>query len=254
VQFWWLANSAGHADGPLWFWLKNTGLLVPAMAAAFAWRGVLTGRAALLLAPVWFWFLVPNLLVFQPWDWDNTKFFAYWLLFGSLAVGALLASLLRHGLPGALAGCLLGLSLMVSGYADVARTLDPSASAAFTSTGGVEVAAWARANTDPRAIFLVAPVHNDPIPTLAGRRVMVGYPGWLWTYGLSDWSQRTDDAGRMLRGDPETPALLRRYGVGYVVLGPEDQSVGGSNPAYFDRIADRVYERDGYTVYRVRGA
>jgi hypothetical protein len=255
VQVWWLASSDGHSDGPLWFWLKNTGLLVPAMAAAFAWRGILPGRLALLLAPVWLWFLVPNFLVFQPWDWDNTKFFAYWLLFGSLAVGALLASLISRRLLTALAGCVLAITLMVSGFADVARTLDPAfASAAFTDTGGVQVATWARTNTDPRAIFLVAPVHNDPIPTLAGRRVVVGYPGWLWTYGLSDWNHRADDAQRMLRGDPATPGLLRQYRVSYVVLGPEDQSFGGANRAYFDQFADRVYERGGYTVYRVRGA
>jgi len=255
VQVWWLANSGGHSDGPVWFWLKNTGLLVPAMVAAFVWRGVLPRRTALHLAPIWLWFVVPNFLVFQPWDWDNTKFFAYWILFGSLAVGALLGHLLRRGLAGAFAGCALALTLTISGLGDVARTLDPAyASALFTSAGGVEVAAWARANTDPRALFLVAPVHNDPIPTLAGRRVMVGYAGWLWTYGLSDWGQRSDDAQRMLRGDPATTGLLRRYGVSYVVLGPEDQSFGGSNPAYFDRIADRVYARGGYTVYRVRGA
>jgi hypothetical protein len=251
-QTWWLADSGGHMDAPAWFWLKNTGLLVPAMVAAFVWRGVLPDRLALHLAPIWLWFLVPNFVVFQPWDWDNTKFFAYWALFGSLAVGALLTRLSRLGPVAAAGAVVLALSLVASGTLDVARQLEPEGAAAFTSTGGVRVAAWARANTDPRAVFLVAPVHNDPIPTLAGRRVMAGYPGWLWTYGLSDWSQRTGDAQRMLRGDPATLDLLHRYGVSYVVLGPEDQSVGGSSPAYFDRVADRVYDSGGYTVYRVR--
>ena len=135
----------------------------------------------------------------------------------------------------------------------MARTLNPAVSSAtFTGAGGVRVADWARTNTDPAAVFLVAPVHNDPIPTLGGRRVMAGYAGWLWTYGLADWVQRTDDAQRMLKGDPSTLELLHRYGVRYVVLGPEDQSFGGSNPGYFDRVADRVYDRDGYIVYRVR--
>jgi hypothetical protein len=251
-QTWWLADSGGHMDAPAWFWLKNTGLLVPAMVAAFVWRGVLPDRLALHLAPIWLWFLVPNFVVFQPWDWDNTKFFAYWALFGSLAVGALLTRLSRLGPVAAAGAVVLALSLVASGALDVARQLEPEGAAAFTSTGGVRVAAWARANTDSRAVFLVAPVHNDPIPTLAGRRVMAGYPGWLWTYGLSDWSQRTGDAQRMLRGDPATLDLLHRYGVSYVVLGPEDQSVGGSSPAYFDRVADRVYDSGGYTVYRVR--
>ena len=248
-QVWWLANK----DEPVWFWLKNTSILVPAMAVAFLWRSALPEGVGLHLAPIWLWFLVPNFVVFQPWDWDNTKFFAYWALFGALPVGALLASLLRRGPPERVAAYVMAALLMLSGALDLGRALDSSsASALFTGTGGLQVAAWAREHTDPRAVFLVAPVHNEPIPTLAGRRVMVGYPGWLWTYGLADWATRTHDAQVMLKGDPSTLDLLHRYQVDYVVLGPEDAAIQGSNAGYFDQIAERVYASGGYTVYRVR--
>jgi hypothetical protein len=40
--------------------------------------------------------------------------------------------------------------------------------------------------------------------------------------------------------------------VDYVVLGPEDAAIQGSNAAYFDQIAERVYSNGDYTVYRVR--
>ncbi|HXM53750.1 MAG TPA: hypothetical protein VOB72_00040 [Candidatus Dormibacteraeota bacterium] len=253
VQVWWLADSGGHHDSPVWFWLRNTSLVIPAMIVAFVWRGVLPARAALYLAPIWLWFVVPNFLVFQPWDWDNTKFFAYWLLFGSLAVGALLVRLVRSGPEGRVVAVALFLSLVVSGAVDLGRAVAPGAlEAQFTDAGGVAVANWARANTDPGAIFLVAPAHNEPIPTLGGRRVMVGYGGWLWTYGLADWGQKTADAQRMLRGDPATPALLQKYGVTYVVIGPQELSGVSANPAYFDGTAQRVYSSGGYTVYRVR--
>ena len=106
--------------------------------------------------------------------------------------------------------------------------------------------------TASAATFLVAPQHNEPVPTLGGRRVMVGYPGWLWTYGLADWSQRSQDAERMLRGDPATPDLLRRYGVDYVVVGPQELGTAGVDPAaYFARVGQLVYNSGGYTVYRV---
>jgi len=253
AQPWWLANSAGHADGPLWFWLKNTGLLIPAMAAAFLWPRLMPAGLSVQLAPIWLWFLVPNFLVFQPWDWDNTKFFAYWALFGALPVGALLARLLRGAVPGRVVAYGLAVALMLSGALDLGRALNPAVtSSQFTDEGGVRVAAWARTHTDPTALFLVAPVHNHPIPTLAGRRVVIGYPGWLWTYGLADWSDRSRDAQDMLKGSPSTIDLLHRYGVGYVVLGPQDAAIQGSNAAYFDRVADRIYDSGGYTVYRVR--
>jgi hypothetical protein len=251
VQVWWLADSGGHHDNPVWFWLENTSLLIPAMAAAFLWRGVLPPRVGLHLAPIWLWFIAPNFLVFQPWDWDNTKFFAYWALIGALPVGALIARLLQTGLDGRLAAYVLCGFLMLSGAVDLVRTLGPtSVEAQFTDPGGIRVAAWARDHTDPRAIFLTAPAHNEPIPTLGGRRVVVGYGGWLWTYGLSDWAQRTSDDEAMLKGDPATPALLKQYGVSYVVIGPQEFGVG-ANPAYFQATARLVYSSGGYSVYRV---
>jgi hypothetical protein len=252
----WLANSGPVQDGPAWFWLKNTSLLVPLMALAFLWPGLLPAPLRLHLAPLWLWFLVPNFVVFQPWDWDNTKFFAYWALLGALPVGALLSRLLagRVGPPvlSIVLGVLLTASLTLSGALDLARTLDRSASSAvFTDMGGLEVASWARTNTPPHAIFLVAPEHNEPVPALGGRRVVAGYPGWLWTYGLKDWAQRTSDADRMLRGDPETPTLLRTYGVDYVVLGPQELGAHQASQAYWNVHGRLVYSRSGYSVYQV---
>jgi hypothetical protein len=251
VEVWWLADSGGHHDNPIWFWLENTSLLIPAMAAGFLWRGVLPPRVGLHLAPIWLWFIVPNFIVFQPWDWDNTKYFAYWALIGALPVGALIARLARAGLDGRLVAAMLSVFLVFSGAVDLARSLEINPLAAqFTDAGGIQVAAWARAHTDPQAIFLTAPTHNEPVSTLAGRRIMVGYGGWLWTYGLADWAQRTSDDQKMLKGDPATPSLLRQYGVSYVLIGPQEFGAG-ANQAYFQATARLVYSSDGYFVYRV---
>ncbi|HLH68305.1 MAG TPA: hypothetical protein VKY90_04575 [Candidatus Dormibacteraeota bacterium] len=253
VQLWWMADTAGHHDGPIWFWVKNTGPLVPAMAVGTFWPGTALGEIRRYLAPIWLWFLVPNFLVFQPWDWDNTKFFAYWLLFGSLFVGALLARLFRQGAWARGLAVLLSVTMMLAGGLDLARTLEPSVSSSiFTDAGGVRAAAWVRTHTPAHAIFLVAPDHNQPIPTLAGRRVVVGYGGWLWTYGLDDWARRTADAERMLRGAPAASALAHRYGVDYVVIGPQELQRFGADPGYWARHGVQVYDHDGYRIYRVR--
>jgi len=142
--------------------------------------------------------------------------------------------------------------LMLAGALDLARTLDRSASSALcTDTSGVQVALWARTHTAPRAIFLVAPEHNQPIPCLGGRSVVAGYPGWLWTYGLSDWQQRTQDVDLMLKGAPGTPALLRSYRVDYVVIGPQEVNGHRANSAYWDAHARLVYSSSAYAVYQV---
>jgi uncharacterized membrane protein len=121
----------------------------------------------------------------------------------------------------------------------------------FTDTGGIQVANWVRAHTPPRAVFLAAPEHNQPVPTLGGRAVVAGYPGWLWTYGLSDWAQRTQDVDLMLAGQPGTPGLLRAYGVDYVVLGPQEVNGHKASRAYWEAHAKLVYSSAEYAVYQV---
>ena len=131
------------------------------------------------------------------------------------------------------------------------RAADFKASAnLFTDAGGLKVADWVRHNTSPTALFVVADEHNSPIPTLAGRRELVGYPGWLWTYGLADYLKKGEDDRRILDGDPATPELVRQYGIDYVMIGPQEIPLGASR-AYWDEHGVKVYDDGVYTVYRV---
>jgi hypothetical protein len=120
----------------------------------------------------------------------------------------------------------------------------------FTDANGIQVADWVRQHTDAKAEFAVADEHNSPIPTLGGRRVMIGYPGWLWTYGLPDYVQKGQDLKRILGGDPSTPDLVRRYGVDYVMIGPQEIPRGASR-AYWDTHGTLVYDNGEYAVYKV---
>jgi hypothetical protein len=249
----WMASSDGHTDNAVWFWIWNTGPLVPLMAVAMLWPGTLGRELAIRLAPIWLWFLVPNLVVFQTWDQDNTKFFSYWALLGALPVAALLVRLGRSSVAGAAIAALLFASLTFSGFLDLHRALDPNLNTSlFVDRGGLEAAVWVRGHTDRRAVFLVAPVHNEPIPCLTGRPVVAGYNGWLWSYGFSDWATLPAVAQGMLAGQAGTPELIRRYHVAYVVIGPNEAST--ANPGYWDAAGQIVYRADGYTIYRTPAA
>jgi len=238
----------------LWFWIKNLSAFLPLLVAAYFVRRRLNTDFWKWCAPMWLWFLVPNVIVLQPWDWDNTKFFIFWALLGSILVGALLAAMIRRGPAGAVAAGALIVLLGLSGALDLARASDFSVSGyQFTDTKGLEVADWVRQNTPPDAIFAVADEHNNPIPTLGGRRVMIGYPGWLWTYGLGDYQQKGLDQVAILQGDQRTPDLIDKYGVTYVLIGP--QELGPPRNAdvdYWNQNADLVFDDGEYRVYRVR--
>jgi hypothetical protein len=104
IEAGWLSYTDWQRDGVfafpidfVWFWIKNTSVFIPLLVIAqFARQYFPTGFAK-WFAPMWLWFLVPNIIVLQPWDWDNTKFFIFWALFGSILVGGLIAGMFRRG-------------------------------------------------------------------------------------------------------------------------------------------------------------
>ena len=80
-----------------------------------------------------------------------------------------------------------------------------------------------RAVTPPGSIVLHAPTYNSEV-FLAGRRSVLGYPGHTWSQGL-DAGTREEDIRAIYAGAPDAAALLSRYGVGYVLVGPREREL-----------------------------
>ncbi|MDP4000357.1 MAG: hypothetical protein Q8Q11_02920 [bacterium] len=224
-----------HGEFLPWFWLKNAGLFLPLLLVTFWW---LRKRNPLLLqftgaaAIVW---LIANLYIFQPWDWDNTKLLVYWLVMSIPAVAALLVWLFEKGGWARTGVVALFPFLILAGVADVSRTLPPNNyRAVMFDQVGQDIAAVVRERSAPDSVWLTSQMINNSIGSLAGRRLALGYSGWLWSYGL-DFKGREADVSRIYEADPETPALLRKYGIDYVVIGPSELSDKGYkvDEAYF---------------------
>jgi len=256
----WLSYTDWQRDGVIyfpvdfvWFWIKNLSVFIPLLIAAHLAQRWVPVAFAKWFAPMWLWFLVPNVIVLQPWEWDNTKFFIFWALLGSIVVGGLVAAIIRRGPGGLVVASVLLILLGLSGTLDLIRASDAGVSSyEFTDTKGLQVADWVRQNTRYDAVFAVADEHNSPIPTLAGRRVMSGYPGWLWTYGLHDFVKKQADEAAILRGDQNTADLVDRYGVSYVLIGPQELVPSrAASQAYWQQHGTLVYSNGEYFVYRV---
>jgi hypothetical protein len=85
------------------------------------------------------------------------------------------------------------------------------------------------------AVFLTFGRPNDPLLAVAGRTGVMGYYGWLWSYGV-DFGTRYDDVRRMYQGCGDStscpiPDLLRRYHISYVEIDDRLQSAGAIEPA-----------------------
>src|SRR5205085_12242019 len=115
------------AENFAWFWLKNTGLLIPLIVAAFLWRGdkhdgreyLVSPQLLLFYLPFTLCFIVPNLIKLAPWVWDNIKILFYWWIASAPIVALLLARLWEGNILHRTAAGALLVVLTLAGGLDV---------------------------------------------------------------------------------------------------------------------------------------
>ena len=233
------------------FWLKQVGLFGPLVIAALALPRLLPRDSYRFLAAFMSIFVVANVLVFQPWDWDNHKVLVYWFLATCVLVAGLVAYVWRRRGWLVRATVAIGLATMLlSGVLeDVNQLLGRDPYPLFTAAD-IAFAARVRDETPADAVFATAPVNNHPVPVLAGRRVLEGYPGWLFAEGLP-WERRDADLREIYAYTDSAERLLERYSVDYVVVGPVERETMGANEAAFRRSYDVVISTEAYKVFDV---
>lgn len=263
----WLANTGGvntrsylgwqpgwdHAQhNVIWFWLANTGLFIPLLVFSLAWRRgalKLPKRVIWFYVPFIFCFLIPNLVKVAPWIWDNIKVLFLWYVASAPLVAWLLArwwqqrSFVRWLAPVVLA------TLLLAGALDVLRVVSEASEYQEFDAQGIAAASVISAQTSPRALVLHAPTYNSPV-FLTGRRSLLGYPGWMWSRGL-DYSERSADIQRIYLGVPEADALLQKYNVDYVLVGPMELASFKVNEQFWSKY--KVLSQAGaYRIYKIR--
>ncbi|HYN86447.1 MAG TPA: hypothetical protein VER32_14450 [Pyrinomonadaceae bacterium] len=241
------------------FWLKNTGLFIPALVAALLWRAgrerrpLVPARLRRFYLPFTLCLFVPYVFKLSPWAWDNIKVMYYWWVAAAPLVALLVAHLWRRGAPGLVAALALLVVLTLSGALDVYRVASGRMEQRVFSREGVAFAEMVRERTPPRSVILHAPTYNHPV-LLTGRRGLVGYAGHLWSHGITGYAERETDAADIYRGGPEAEALLARRGIEYVVVGPLERGEMAArglsvNEAFFQRYR-KVGQVGGFVLYK----
>lgn len=254
-QYGWTKGS----DDLVWFWLKNAGLFIPLIIIGLvAFRKTERLLTSMTLAASLVW-LIANLYVFQPWDWDNTKLLVYWFAFSLPIVVLLLSRLLDRGRIAKVVAGLLIVGLTLAGIADVTKTVQPDKYKVLLFDGvGIDIGRETVNTTEPRSIWLTSQQVNNPVSVLGGRQVVLGYSGNLWSYGLK-FEQREKDVKAMFEAQPGTEELLKQYGVDYVVIGPAERMDKGFtvNEGFYQKFPKwQTFATDGNSgpinVYDVR--
>jgi uncharacterized membrane protein len=144
------------------------------------------------------------------------------------------------------------------GYAN-GPTLDGLRWLKASSPGDPAAIAWIRDNTDGDAVVLEAfgddysAFGHARISTFSGRPTVMGWAGHELQWQHDPGRRSADIQTLYTATDPaQARALIDRYGVEYVVVGPIEQTTyGDAGTAKWDQLGERVFSQDGTTVWKL---
>lgn len=256
IQF----NPAG---GPgIWEWAmfvwENFGLFFPLLAAAiiyFVYRKnyFLQNNDPVfgLIFSALFLFIVINIIKFQPWDYDNGKIFGYLFLLGSVVIIYFFEQW-KFKFARIIA-VVLAFFLISSGLIDAFSRTSLANPPLYEIFGGKEqkAADWIVKKTSSSDVILTGSSHLNPVNSLAGRPVLMGYPGWLWSHGYK-YQTREKDIASMYKGGTVAEELLKKYNIKYVYIGPNERYNLKPNEQFFDQNYPIVFQEKDIKIYRAK--
>jgi hypothetical protein len=229
------------------FWLKNLSPHLFVFTAAFL---VVEERFRQFWYAFVGVFLLTNLVVFQPHDFDNMKLMLWVFLVSCVGTAALFATLRRrYSRRGILLSLFLTIALVATGCLSVYRQV--RLHSLMFSTEDLLLARFVGEQTPKDAIFLTSDRHNHPIPCLAGRRIVMGYRGWLWTHGI-DYQSRERDVLEIYRGSNHMDDLLKQYDVSYLLLERNRTTEFPQNELALRSRFPAVYESRTFALLKVK--
>ena len=228
----WMSNQQMGGVFPfIKFWLMNWGLVLP-----LALWGTLQMRYYRhpMVIGGWILFVLCNIIRFQPWNWDNSKLLTWSYLLLLIPVVGVLSYLWRDNrrLVKGIAVILTGL-LIFSGGLELMRLVQSGHTTnRMWDASKIEMASNLRKILKPDETVLTDDDHLNWVSSLAGGQILMGYRGWLWSYGI-DYSEREKEIRLMYSGKPGAEALFSKYHVRYAVLSPSARNNFGANELLF---------------------
>lgn len=225
----WVQNAGEFAAPFLQFWVVNFGFWLPlvllfvALCVRELWRNreradfALPASSAFLL-PALVLFLLTYLVKMAPWEWDNMKvlIWAYFLIL------PFLWSDLIAKWPGAIRWAVC-FALFTSGFVTLLGGLTAGKTGfGLAQRGEIDGVGGAIRNISPQERFAAYPTYNHPL-LLQGRKVVLGYPGHLWTQGF-DYGEDMKKLIALMQGEPGWRDIARSFNARYLYWGREEKA------------------------------
>lgn len=240
--FGWMKDTESFSS----FWFKNLGVYLILFIVAFIFSRPKVRSFYLAFFGL---FIITNLFIFQPNIYDNMKIMLWWFLL-SIILAAEFFQYLRNkiGYKSFLIIIPIFILLIPTGFLSVLR--ESYVSWQLFSNEDIALANFVKDQTPSNAIFLTSDKHNNPVPCLAGRRIVMGYRGWLWTHGI-DYRQREADVMGMYQGSSKSLSLIADYKVSYALIEMDKIYDFGINSQFFFEHFPVIYQSQNYILFKI---
>ena len=198
-------------------------------------------------------FLIVQTVKLQPWDYDNNKLLDYFLFFAIPVLLYPFVYLMRRFRKISL--LLLAVFFAAAIFSGVMDTLPryiikAEAMPVAFDKNAIAIANFIRGNVDKNAQILTSSTHLNPVSSLAGRQVIIGYPGWLWTRGL-DYGQKETDL-KSFYADPDRRDILQKYNIKYILLDAMARNDWGAKEEMFTSRFELISQAGEFSLYKVK--
>lgn len=198
-------------------------------------------------------FILVQLIQFQTWDYDNNKLLAYFLFFASpVILWTVYVMSPKKVVARTVLVSVILFALIFSGLTDTFFRLSVKKESLYRvfDHNSVVLAEYVKDNIDEKDLILTGTSHINPVASLAGRQILVGYNGWLWSRGIN-YQNREKAVKDFYAGPSRESKLLSEYDIKYILL---DRTIAGDfieNTKKFDQVFDREFVSGDNVLYRL---
>ncbi len=238
------------------FWIYNTGIFLPLALAGIYFTGCFS-KGASYLKPLAYsgltLFLVALFFNIQPYYYDNLKLFTYsFLLLAPFAALGLEKIAGLHKLLYPVAVALLAVQC-ASACLDLNSLRSHIQTTTFFNADEFTLAEEFKSiRKSPDSLVLIGSGHNHWVPCLAGNPIVMGYPGWLWSWGIN-YVSRERQVQAILMGKPEAQAAIQALHFDYVIVRKNEEI--DRKPINHDFLKTQfqlLRDKSGWEIYSIR--
>ena len=257
---WVMSDPAFARASFVQFWSDNFGIFIPLallLIGICGWRAWKSGlkwnqessEAIAFLLPAVAIFASGLLFQFAPWQWDNLKLMM-WAYF--LVLPFLWKDLIAHwNVP---ARALVCMALFGSGFISLFGGISVGRPG-FGITNRIEFSAVADAvrPLPVEARFAAYPTFNHPL-LLQGRKLVLGYPGHLWSQGFADYGGVNNSLQQLMQGAENWREIAQNLHVRYIFWGREETTNYAASRRPWEGTAPVVASGPWGTIYDLEPA